>query len=329
MPLRIEDVVPAKSLDYFIGSVHWLDALTPPLEAHLQRLAADVRTLLARAAAPADLNPAQILPPPGSSRPLPPEPPAAARANATASRPKGAYAVIAGLTAIVLALGFFMVRSRSQNRIEHRGCGRTARPQSAAKPGAGVPAPASAALGPVSAAVVKKVSAAIPPATPAQPSLPDLAKPVQPAKPSAAKPAPAGDHDREVAREPAHDASRDAARKLVFNQATGATIKIEQLIGDEDKERHQPTRNQTGAKFGVEGAALGYSFEHDGHAYFLFGDVVGRVSRGFDTMATSDATDPESGVPLDFLTTGRGRFWPWSQLASTWDSTRGQWPASA
>jgi hypothetical protein len=34
MPLRIEDVAPAKSLDYFIGSVHWLDALTPPLEQH-------------------------------------------------------------------------------------------------------------------------------------------------------------------------------------------------------------------------------------------------------------------------------------------------------
>src|ERR1700722_4580866 len=33
MPLRIEDVAPAKSLDYFIGGVHWLDALTPPLEA--------------------------------------------------------------------------------------------------------------------------------------------------------------------------------------------------------------------------------------------------------------------------------------------------------
>lgn len=27
---HIEDVLPTKSLDYFIGSVHWLDALTPP-----------------------------------------------------------------------------------------------------------------------------------------------------------------------------------------------------------------------------------------------------------------------------------------------------------
>src|ERR1700730_6466750 len=51
MPLRIEDVAPAKSLDYFIGSVHWLDALPPPLEAHLQRLTANVQTLLSRSSA--------------------------------------------------------------------------------------------------------------------------------------------------------------------------------------------------------------------------------------------------------------------------------------
>ena len=50
MPLRIENVAPAKSLDYFIGSVHWLDALTPPLEAHLRALAANVQTLLSRSA---------------------------------------------------------------------------------------------------------------------------------------------------------------------------------------------------------------------------------------------------------------------------------------
>src|ERR1700688_892359 len=48
MPLRIEEVAPAKSLDYFIGSVHWLDALTPPLEVHLQKLAANVQPLLSR-----------------------------------------------------------------------------------------------------------------------------------------------------------------------------------------------------------------------------------------------------------------------------------------
>jgi hypothetical protein len=46
LPFRIEDVLPAKSLDLFIGSVHWLDALTPPLERHLDQLAESVRRLL-------------------------------------------------------------------------------------------------------------------------------------------------------------------------------------------------------------------------------------------------------------------------------------------
>src|SRR6266511_389529 len=48
MPLRIENVAPARSLEYFIGPVHWLDALTPPLESHLQNLAETVRLLLLR-----------------------------------------------------------------------------------------------------------------------------------------------------------------------------------------------------------------------------------------------------------------------------------------
>jgi TPR repeat protein len=48
IPFRIEDVKPGKSLDYFIGSVHWLDALTPPLEQHLERLVHNVQTLLSR-----------------------------------------------------------------------------------------------------------------------------------------------------------------------------------------------------------------------------------------------------------------------------------------
>jgi hypothetical protein len=46
VPLRIEDIAPAQSLEYFIGAVHWLDALTPPLENHLQRLAEAVKALL-------------------------------------------------------------------------------------------------------------------------------------------------------------------------------------------------------------------------------------------------------------------------------------------
>jgi type II secretory pathway pseudopilin PulG len=46
VPLRIEDVLPTRSLEYFIGAVHWLDALTPPIEHHVKTLAADIRRIL-------------------------------------------------------------------------------------------------------------------------------------------------------------------------------------------------------------------------------------------------------------------------------------------
>ena len=82
----------------------------------------------------------------------------------------------------------------------------------------------------------------------------------------------------------------------------GSTVKVEQLVGEVDKERHRPTLSQTFTRFGVRGTDLGYSFEHGGRAYFLFGDTVGRLERALDTIATTDARDPEQGVRLDFLT---------------------------
>lgn len=48
LPFRIENVEPGRALEYFIGNVHWLDALTPPLEAHLKNLAGTIKMLLAR-----------------------------------------------------------------------------------------------------------------------------------------------------------------------------------------------------------------------------------------------------------------------------------------
>lgn len=52
LPFRIEDVAPGKSLDYFIGSVHWLDAMTPPMEKHLDDLAATIHKLIPNAPEP-------------------------------------------------------------------------------------------------------------------------------------------------------------------------------------------------------------------------------------------------------------------------------------
>jgi hypothetical protein len=48
IPLRIEDVLPSKTLEYFISTQHWLDALTPPLEDHLAHLAETITVLLAK-----------------------------------------------------------------------------------------------------------------------------------------------------------------------------------------------------------------------------------------------------------------------------------------
>jgi hypothetical protein len=53
IPLRIENVMPAKSLEYFLSTPHWLDAFNPPLERHLNYLAEVIRGILdGRAAAP-------------------------------------------------------------------------------------------------------------------------------------------------------------------------------------------------------------------------------------------------------------------------------------
>jgi hypothetical protein len=46
IPVRIEDSMPTKALAYFMGPVHWLDAMTPPLEQHLHRLADSLKALL-------------------------------------------------------------------------------------------------------------------------------------------------------------------------------------------------------------------------------------------------------------------------------------------
>ena len=44
---RVQDVPPSATLEYFISETHWLDAFTPPLESHLERLADAVKRLLA------------------------------------------------------------------------------------------------------------------------------------------------------------------------------------------------------------------------------------------------------------------------------------------
>src|ERR1700726_2630821 len=46
VPFRIENVHPEQSLRYYMGPVHWLDALTPPLEEHLSKLVSSIKVLM-------------------------------------------------------------------------------------------------------------------------------------------------------------------------------------------------------------------------------------------------------------------------------------------
>jgi hypothetical protein len=55
IPIRIDDVVPSKAMDFFVSSHHWLDAQTGPLKKHLKRLTDTVQQILARKGAPREV----------------------------------------------------------------------------------------------------------------------------------------------------------------------------------------------------------------------------------------------------------------------------------
>jgi hypothetical protein len=73
LPMRIEDIVPTKALAYFMGPVHWLDAMTPPFDQHLKRLAEVARTIMRAAPEKAgDADAAQLEAPAAREAPVPP-----------------------------------------------------------------------------------------------------------------------------------------------------------------------------------------------------------------------------------------------------------------
>lgn len=46
IPFRIEDILPSTALQYYIGTAHWLDAITPPLEEKIEKLSDTVTIFL-------------------------------------------------------------------------------------------------------------------------------------------------------------------------------------------------------------------------------------------------------------------------------------------
>jgi TIR domain len=61
LPFRVEDVLPSKSLEYFLSSQHWLDAFPPPREPHYERLCAHLGAILSAAPAGEASEPAHAL----------------------------------------------------------------------------------------------------------------------------------------------------------------------------------------------------------------------------------------------------------------------------
>lgn len=48
MPVRIEDVEMSNAFEYYVGSIHWLDAIAPPFEDHIDKLADDLLALISK-----------------------------------------------------------------------------------------------------------------------------------------------------------------------------------------------------------------------------------------------------------------------------------------
>jgi Domain of unknown function (DUF4185) len=82
--------------------------------------------------------------------------------------------------------------------------------------------------------------------------------------------------------------------------------KINQLIGDFDRQFQRLTENLTFQRYQLPSTDLGVSFQHQGRTYVAFGDSV--ASR--DPLAWSEDTDPEDGFSLRFQTNNNGSWKP-------------------
>jgi len=100
VPFRIEDVMPARAMEYALSNTHWLDAMKPPVEQHLPELCRTVTTLIRRSAPPEPI----VQPAEGAAAP--------------AARPRvGRVGIaLAGLAVVLMAVaaGLWIHHSRQQ-----------------------------------------------------------------------------------------------------------------------------------------------------------------------------------------------------------------------
>lgn len=100
LPFRIEEVFPCKTLEYFLGTQHWLDAFRQPLAPHLETLTRTVKAILA-----AEEEQRPLFAVARSSTPPPPDPVEAARD--CADQTPGAFAA-EDLAAVQARLAYYI-----------------------------------------------------------------------------------------------------------------------------------------------------------------------------------------------------------------------------
>ena len=148
VPFRIEDVPPSKNLEYFISSPHWLNAVKPPLDAHLAHLVETARRLIGETDGPADAPPA---PAPAPVAPLPYRSDATERRRATAL-----WVIAAAVLAIAVALGA-MLAYRMMERAASPQANPATLPGGPVTPAAVAPTPAAARPQPAAAEHILEV----------------------------------------------------------------------------------------------------------------------------------------------------------------------------
>jgi hypothetical protein len=165
IPLRIENTIPTKTLEYFISAPHWLDALSVPLENHIEKLAASVKALLARHVAAAPSRPTEPVvstPPAAAPRPAAP----VSKPVSAEAKSKGRFAVPAVIVAL-LVVGAIATKLRTTPQADPASAPDAAAAASSAaaptSPVAGTPSPSTTSSAPTAAAEPPAASTSVAP----------------------------------------------------------------------------------------------------------------------------------------------------------------------
>jgi hypothetical protein len=120
IPFRVDDIAPAKKLEYFISTSQWMDAFAPPLERHLDNLAKTVKAVLTSPPLPKPVGidtPANRVGPTGRT--------ATAQMSRPSSRKSTLIAVAIAVLMIVGGAGWYLGHKRKAPYVTPAGRGTT------------------------------------------------------------------------------------------------------------------------------------------------------------------------------------------------------------